>query len=113
MVSWYFYLKRNLGEKYKVIEFNEWIKDPLKFWHVDDPVSYLKPQHEWVDNTVEIIKFENLNNELNIFFKQEINLPITNKSNRNDFLEYYNKDSLKIIYNRYKEDFKKFNYKKL
>jgi len=113
MVSWYFYLKRNLGEKYKVIEFNEWIKDPLKFWHVDDPVSYLKPQHEWVDNTVEIIKFENLNNELNIFFTQEINLPITNKSNRNDFLEYYNKDSLKIIYNRYKEDFKKFNYKKL
>ena len=113
MVSWYFYLKRNLGEKYKVIEFNEWIKDPLKFWHVDDPVSYLKPQPEWVDNTVEIIKFENLNEELNKFFNEKIYLPITNKSNHDHYLKYYNKESLNIIYNRYKKDFEKFNYKKL
>ena len=113
MVSWYFYLKRNLGENYNVIEFNEWIKDTSKFWHVNDPVSYLKPQFEWIDNTVEIIKFENINEELNNFFGEKINLPITNKSNRNHYLEYYNENSLDIIYNRYKKDFKKYNYKKI
>ena len=113
MVSWYFYLKRNLGENYKIIEFNKWIEDPSKFWHADDPISYLKPQCEWINNTVEIIKFENLNKELNNFFNETIDLPVTNKSNRNHYLEYYNKESLDIIYNKYKKDFEKFNYKKL
>ena len=113
MVSWYFYLKRNLGENYNVIEFNEWIKDPSKFWHADDPIDFLKPQCECVDNTVILLKFENLNKELKQFFGKEINLPITNKSNHNNYLEYYNQESLDIIYNRYKKDFEKFNYKKL
>ena len=113
MVSWYFYLKRNLGEHYKVLKFNKWIEDPSKFWHVDDPISYLKPQYKWVDDTVVLIKYENLDNELNQFFGKEIKLPITNKSKHEHYLKYYNRKSLDIIYNRYKEDFKKYNYKKL
>ena len=112
MVSWYFYLKRNLGD-YNIVEFNDWIKDPSKFWHANDPISFLKPQCDWIDNTVEIIRFENLDNELNKFFNKKINLPITNKSNHNHYLEYYNEQSLNIIYNKYKEDFEKFNYKKI
>ena len=111
MVSWYFYLKKNLGD-HNVIEFNEWIKDPSKFWHANDPTSYLKPQHEWIDDTVVLIKYENLDEELNQFFNEEIDLPVTNKSNRDHYLNYYNNKSLNVIYNRYKEDFKKFNYKK-
>jgi len=112
MVSWYFYLKKNLGD-YNVIEFNDWIKDPSKFWHANDPISYLKPQYKWIDNTVEVIKFENINKEINKFFKEEIDLPITNKSNHKHYLKYYNQESLDVIYDRYKEDFKKFNYKKI
>ena len=113
MVSWYFYLKRNLGEDYNIVDFNEWIKNPSSFWHADDPISYLKPQCDWIDNTVETIKFENLKEELNNFFNEKIDLPITNKSNRNHYLEYYNEQSLSIIYNKYKEDFKQFNYKNI
>ena len=113
MVSWYFYLKRNLGENYNIVEFNEWIKEPSSFWHANDPISYLKPQCDWIDDTVEIIKFENINKELNNFFGKIISLPITNKSNRDHYLEYYNKESLNMVYERYKEDFEKFNYKKL
>ena len=112
MVSWYFYLKRNLGN-HNVVEFSDWIKDPSKFWHANDPISFLKPQCEWIDDTVEIIKFENLNKALNKFFNKEINLPITNKSNHKHYLEYYNKESLDIIYNKYKKDFSEFNYKKI
>ena len=113
MVSWYFYLKRNAGEKHRVVEFNEWIKDPLQFWHADDPIYFLDPQHTWVDETVKIIKFENLNKELDEFFEEEIDLPTVNKSNHDHFSNYYNEESSDIIYNRYKEDFEKFNYKKL
>ena len=113
MVSWYFYLKRNLGEDYNIIEFNKWIKDPSKFWHINDPISFLKPQCDWIDETVSIIKYENLNEELDNFFKEKIDLPVTNKSNHEHYLTYYNKESLNIIYNRYKKDFEKFNYKKL
>ena len=112
MVSWYFYLKKNLGS-YDIIEFNEWIKDPSKFWHANDPISFLKPQCNWIDNTVEIIKFENLNKELNNFFNKDIQLPITNKSNHKYYEDYYNKDSANIIYNRYIKDFKQFNYNKI
>ena len=113
MVSWYFYLKRNLGENYDIIDFNEWIKDPSRFWHADDPTSYLKPQHEWIDDTVELIRFENLNEELNKFFNKKVDLPIINKSNHDHYSTYYNKESLNIIYNRYKEDFEKYNYKRI
>ena len=113
MVSWYFYLKRNLGENYNTVEFNEWVKDPIKFWHADDPISFLKPQCDWIDHTVEIVKFENINKELNDFFGEKINLPITNKSNHDHYSTYYSRKSLDIIYDRYKKDFEKYNYKKL
>ena len=113
MVSWYFYLRGILGEHHEVLEFNEWVKNPLKFWHADDPASYLKPQHEWIDDTVEIIKFENLNKELNNFFDKKIKLPIINKSKHNHYSKYYNRTSLDIIYDRYEKDFKKYNYKRL
>ena len=113
MVSWYFYLKRNLGKNHKIIEFNKWIKDPLQFWHANDPIYFLDLQHTWIDDTVDIVKFENLNEELNEFFEEEIDLPVVNKSNHDHYLNYYNKESLNIIYDRYKEDFKKYNYKKL
>ena len=112
MVSWYFYLKRNLHtNKYKIIDFNEWIKDPLQFWHIDDPISFLDPQCDWIDETVEILKYENLKEDINMFFGEEIDLPIINKSNHEHYLNYYNQESLNTIYNKYKEDFEKYNYK--
>ena len=113
MVSWYFYLKKQIGEDHNVIEFSEWLKDPFKFWHVNDPTYFLDSQHTWVDDTVVLIKYENLDKELNQFFGKEINLPITNKSDHDHFSSYYNKESSNIIYNKYKKDFEKYNYKKL
>ena len=113
MVSWYFYLKKQIGIDQDVIEFSDWVKEPLKLWHANDLAYFLDPQHTWVDDTVDIIKFENLNEELNEFFEEEIDLPITNKSDHDHYLSYYNKESLNIIYDRYREDFKKYNYKKI
>ena len=97
-LSWYIYLKG------KTTEFKNWLKNPT---------HKLEPQHTWLDETVKIIKFENLNKELNEFFGEEIDLPIANKSNHNHFSNYYDEESSDVIYDRYKEDFKKYNYKKI
>ena len=50
---------------------------------------------------------------MNGLFDEDIDLPVTNKSNHKHYSTYYNKDSLDIIYDRYKEDFEKFNYKRI
>ena len=96
-----------------VVSFNDWIKDHSKLWHVDDPKYFAGPQHVWIDETVNVLKYENLKEDLNNFFNKEIDLPIINKSKRKDYLSYYNKESLHIVYEKHKEDFEKFNYKKL
>ena len=75
--------------------------------------DFLNPQHTWIDDTVKLIRFENINKELSSFFGKEIELPIKNQSYHNHYLEYYNQNSLDIVYERYKDDFEKFNYKKL
>ena len=117
-------------------DFLQWIRDPLKnyytSWKLSDVrnslhtdiefdnsgereggIPLLSPQCTWLDNTVEILKYENLKEELNKFFKKEINIPSRNAAKRKEYLHYYNEESLGIVYDTYKEDFQKFNYKKL
>ena len=75
-----------------------------------------RPQYTWVTPSkwpVTILKYENLKEELNKFFEKEINLPTVNKTEHEHYLKYYDKESLDIVYEKYKEDFEKFNYKKL
>ena len=81
MVSWYFYLKRNLDSKADVVDFNDWIVNPSKLWHANDPISFLNPQCYWIDKTVETIKFENLNEEIDNFFGEKKWQTIYNPSN--------------------------------
>ena len=119
----------NLSESLDKEKFNEiftdsfikWVIDPFKYSdtkrQLPESSNYdlrlTMMQHEWVDDTVTILKYENLNEEINEFFGEEIDLPVINKSTRMNYLNYYNKHSLDIVYERYKEDFEKYNYKKL
>ena len=131
MVSWYFHLKERVEsdgfdlEKDFTLGFVKWIEDPLKTrytkWSLteagqkDPNPTYLNPQHTYIDETVTVLKYENLSNELNEYFGKEINLSTYNRSNlrKGHFLNYYNKYSLDIVYERYKEDFEKFNYERI
>ena len=131
MVSWYFHLKERVEsdgfdlEKDFTLSFIKWIEDPFKTnytkWSLsevgqkDPNPIYLNPQHTYIDETVTVLKYENLRNELNEYFGKEISLPIYNKSSlrKGHFLNYYNKYSLDIVYDRYKEDFEKFNYERI
>ena len=137
VISWYAYQKRYRSDK-NLVGYNDLINtyqyingeyvvvdtvkapiDAFKNWLKEqntDPqqdLQLFKPQCAWVDETVTILKYENLNEGLSDFLKKEINLPITNETSRYDTLAYYDQESLDIIYNRCKEDFEKFNYKKL
>jgi chondroitin 4-sulfotransferase 11 len=101
--------------------FIKWVIDPFKYSdtkrQLPEDSNYdlrlTKMQHEWVDDTVTILKYENLNEEINEFFGEEIDLPIINKSTHTSYLSYYNKHALDIVYERYKEDFEKFNYERI
>jgi len=136
MVSWYTYLNgyitsndllntyqwNNDSKSYEIVEtaelningFKEFVKDPVKNgWGRIHQKHLFREQCYWVDETVTILRYENLEKELNKFFEEKINLPIINKSVRNSTLVYYDKKLLDIVYNRYKADFEKFNYEKL
>ena len=114
MVSWYFFYNiKNLTRHADNTSFYSWVKNPTKFNLFEETKYLLKPQYTWIDDTVTILKYENLNEELNNFFNKEIELPIINKTNHKQYLEYNNQDSLDVVYEKYKKDFKKFNYKKL
>tara|TARA_R100001594_G_scaffold108127_1_gene142765 strand:- start:94 stop:669 length:576 start_codon:yes stop_codon:yes gene_type:complete len=124
MVSWYHYLKTATNARTIITlktwdaSFNEWVDNieevTAKYLpnHLTLEKELLKPQYNWVDETVTILKYENLNKELNCFFNKDFCLPIKNKTKHNNYLDYYNNESLNIVYNKYKEDFKKYNYKK-
>ena len=120
MVSFYFYLKE-YNELFRAkwdISFIEWLNNPEKVeipFNSDwiEKLGYFKNQEEWIDDTVTVIKYENLNKEINDFFNKEINLPLKNNTKHKNYKTYYNKQSFDIVYNRYKKDFEKFNYKKI
>ena len=132
MVSWYSYLRKyrldndniktyqynTKNNSYEVAEiakadimgFRLWMKNPI----ILDPREWLlNNQCYWIDKTVVLLRFENLNVELSNFIGKEINLPITNATSKYDTLDYYDEETLSIVNNKYAEDFEKFNYKKL
>ena len=136
MISWYYYLKecKDILEENDIptllsepslsssvvqtksiidVKFKEWIKNPFSFYPKPPFNHYLDPQHTWIDETVTVLKFENLQKEVNKFFDKNIELKVFNKTKHENYLNYYDKETLDIVYNKYKEDFKKYNYKKL
>ena len=117
MVSWYFYTKNNvlkeINKGWKVVNFKCWLKDPSKLWNFKDPLSLLNCQCDWVDDTVSILKFENLSKDINNFFNTEIKLPVLNKTKHKHYLDYYDEESIELVNKKYKKDFKKYNYEKI
>ena len=111
MVSWYFYLCEKAKQRpmYVPPPFYTWVRNPMSFFF--DTERFLNPQNEWIDNTVKIVKYENLNKDLSKLFEKEIILPVVNKSNHSHYLDYYDKGAFAIVNEKYKEDFKKYNYR--
>ena len=131
MVSWYFFLKlrgntsawvRDVNNS--TLNFSDWLKNHATiFPQVEEPYGRgtFSPQFSWIydfelktiDPAVTIIKYENLNDELDEFFGEKINLPMMNKSDHDNYSTYYNRESLDIVNTLYEKDFEIFNYEKL
>ena len=113
MLSWFCHLhgyeSKNNNKKPNIENFKKWIEKPIelpRMWLLD-------PQYTWVDKTFNILRFENLNNDLNNLFKEKINLPHFKKTNKNNYLEYYDEQTINIVNDKYNKDFEIFKYKKL
>ena len=76
-----------------------------------DTKRFLNPQYTWIDDTVKIIKYENLNKELSELFGKEIDLPVVNKSNHGHYLDYYDERAFTTVNKKYIKDFKRYDYK--
>jgi len=63
----------------------------------------------------DIIRFENLNEDFQIIINQlgiqNIHLSHENKTKRKHYTHYYDDESKKIVFNMYKQDIERFNYK--
>ena len=70
-----------------------------------------KPQNEFLDESVKIIKYEFLEETFAKLFK--VNLPVKNKTMRKHYKTYYNNACEKLVYKNYKEDFKKYKFKRI
>ena len=97
-------------EKADIDGFRNWWGEQFDLFGKD---RLLNPQHTWIDETVTILKYESLNEELSDFLGRKIKLPITNETSRHEILDYYDQRSLDVVYDRYKEDFERFNYKRI
>tara|TARA_R100000697_G_scaffold29352_1_gene38767 strand:+ start:580 stop:1179 length:600 start_codon:yes stop_codon:yes gene_type:complete len=89
---------------------------PNKFTHPG-----WKNQHTYIVNDEDkvvvdsVLKMENLDTELNNLFRklginENVNIPKTNTSNRGNYKDYYDKESIEIIKDIYQKDINFFNY---
>jgi hypothetical protein len=104
------------------LDFNEWVCKIERLGNIsndtykDDVNSFFISQFEYlqinnkIQDSIQLFKFENLH-ELEIEYN--ITLPYLNNSNiSHNYRSVYNEYSLNYVYNKYFNDFIKFNYEK-
>lgn len=117
------FFNKNGSEEYVFCKFIETLNDS-KQYIIDFNIMHLKSMKSFISENDKIlvetiIKYENLNKDINLFLKKHEYEPIDinyfNVSPKKyNYLEIlYKNGSLKeVIYNFYKDDFESFNYKK-
>ena len=107
-----FYHKKNpYYEYFANCDFEAFIKrlNHGRTYHLTRPQSdyiYDDKNNLLVDH---VLRYETLQKDFNKFW--DIKLPHLNKSDRHkDWRKYYNKNTIKPVYEFYKRDFKNFNY---
>ena len=93
--------------KYNIIYTKQ--KEKLVLTHYD---KLFKPQNEFIDDSVRIIKYEFLEKAFAKLFK--VDLPVKNKTIHKSHENYYDDDICeKLVYAKYKEDFNKYKFKRI
>ena len=71
-------------------------------------VNLITPMHEFVNNEIEIIRFENLQEEMK--GRYAVDLPLVNFSRRGPYQIYYDDELQEMVLDYYRKDFELFNY---
>lgn len=116
-----YHVKINGNKEFTIKTFNEFIQNKIK--EVNNPNTNLSkygghfaPQYKYLTNedTIHILKFENLNQEFNDLMKQyNIDLKLDEKhnvSNHKFTINDFNESTKNLIQEVYKKDFELFNY---
>lgn len=102
----------NLGFENWLVEHSDNVHNPfdLGIWLYERKT----PMTFWTNNKIDIvIKLEEFNKNLYMIeelFNKKIILPHTNKSNRQHYKNYYNKNTKSIVEKLFKEDLETFGY---
>ena len=110
----------NMGDNH--ISFKEWVKQTYGAnknpFYYDKPRMFA-PQSDWIkDNNgiirvSNIIRFESLSNNFESIAKSigvKKKLPHLNATKKDSYTEYYDKETIEIVRNWFKEDIERFNY---
>lgn len=127
--SWFHYLREgNSGHNYELIKTNGMtFKEHLK-WIANEPIEnftksqyndsysqlFIKPQSEYIDETVKVLRLENLEIEFNEYMK-EIGVDIglkqhVRKSSNYNYIQEYDDESIEIVRKLAEKDIAKFGY---
>lgn len=120
-VSQFIYMKHVRKDLRKFIGMTKWtsFKKYLKLISKKEHVQWMKQVDFICEKNGKImvdkvIRFENIEKEFELVRQHlgipDIKLPWVNKSKRKHYTEYYNKRTIQMVSNLYKEDIKAFNY---
>ena len=116
-----YHVKINGNKEFTIKTFNEFIQNKIKEANNTNTTvgkygGHFAPQYKYLtnDDTIHILKFENLNQEFNELMKNyNINLELKEKhnvSNHKFTINDFNESTNKLIQEVYKKDFELFNY---
>ena len=126
IVSLYEYLKREAIQADKAfLDFHEWVVTVVCKRHSERRNMNNERRHfatycDWLEpsnigDTFYIGRFENLQESFDIICDKighdQVKLPHKLKSKRVHYTDYYDKSIEELVYNKYRDDIDKFNYK--
>jgi len=103
----------NLSFKEYVKRSHEWIMTPS--FYRDFPYKHWAEQNRWVisgnKTEIDIIRYENLNNDISLYLGKNVTIPLINKGTySDDYRSYYDDESYEMIEKRFKIDIDKWGF---
>lgn len=88
---------------------DEFIMTPSYYWN--HPYNQWAMQMDWINlNKVDVLRYENLSSDLNLYFNKSINLPFVNQSPSVDYKSYFNEKQKQKIADWFKVDIEHWGF---
>ena len=109
-------LPENHPENHPKVTFKEflrrrhnWVMSPS--FYREFPYNHWARQSLWLSEGLDILRYENLNNDLSYYLKEKILLPFINVGTySDDYRTYYDEESYQAVFDWYKEDIDRWGF---